>query len=158
VLDLRPLIIVTGTIHVEGGERNRVRSGKRTPKNGQTQTRIVDRSVTADRHAANVIVVDYGRRLKQMALLRTPYGVLIGPETLDDLRQLIAASTKKIEEFNAKRKRSTTQLANYVLWENLSGVRQIAVAGWLEVQRKEKDEVVLAALGQLRITHPSAAV
>jgi hypothetical protein len=155
VLDLRPLIVVTGTIHVEGGERNRVRAGR--AKNGQTHTRIVDRSVTVDRRAANVIVVDYGRRLAQMMLLRTPFGVLIAYDALADLKGLLTASTRKIDEFNATRKGSTTRLANYVLWEDLKGVREIAVAAWLETRRREKDEVVLEALPQLRVSRPSAA-
>ena len=106
--------------------------------------------MTVDRRAANVIVVDYGRRLAQMMLLRTPFGVLLGPETLGELKGLLASSTQKIDEFNTARKGGTTRLANYVLWEMLAGVRLIAVAAWLETQRREKDEVVVEALVQLR--------
>lgn len=146
MIDLRPLIIVTGTVHVEGGERNRVRS--ESTRNGNRQMLVVDRSVTDARHAANVIVVDYGRRLKQVRLLRTPFGTLIDPKRLEDLKRLLAMTSKKIAEFNTARG-GTTRLANYVLWEQLAGVRRIAVAGWLEAERKAKDEEVVEVLPAL---------
>lgn len=153
MIDLRPLIVVTGTVHVEGGERNRVRS--ESTRNGNRQMLVVDRSVTDARHAANVIVVDYGRRLKQIRLLRTPFGTLVDPVRLDDLKRLLAATTKKIAEFNTDRG-GATHLANYVLWEHLEGVRRTAVAGWLAVRRREKDKDVAATFNHLVVAESGA--
>jgi hypothetical protein len=146
VIDLKPLIVVTGTIHVEGGERNRVQS--ESTRNGNRQRLVVDRSVSPPRRAANVIVVDYGRRLSQMTLLRTPFGILVEPKRLEDLKSLLATITRKIAEFNLARG-PTTRLANHVLCERLAGVRLTAVAGWLEAKRKDKDETVLATIDEL---------
>lgn len=131
---------------MEGGEKNRVRA--ESTRNGNKQTLVVDRSVTADRRAANVIVVDYGRRLAQMALLRTPFGVLVGMKKLEDLKHLLATISKKIAEFNVSRGGST-RLANYVLWERLAGVRQTAVAGWLNGERAVRATGVVEVLGEL---------
>lgn len=154
MIDLRPLIVVTGTVHVEGGERNRVRS--ESTRNGNRQMLVVDRSVTPARHGANVIVVDYGRRLKQLRLLRTPFGTLIDPARLDDLKRLLATTSKKIAEFNTRG--GATHLANYVLWERLEGVRRTAVAGWLAGRRREKDEDVVETFSRLVVAESGARV
>lgn len=149
MIDLRPLLVVTGTLHVEGGEKNRVRkSSVRGDTN--TQTRVIDRSVDKSRRDANVIVVDYGRRLKEkIALLRTPYGVLVDQAQREALNALIADSTRKIAEFKARYPTSTTRLANYVLVERLTGLREAAVAGWLAQKKRERDPEVLAVFEQL---------
>lgn len=146
---LKPLLVVTGTLHVEGGEKNRVRKNTVRGDN-HTQTRIVDRVVDKPRRDANVIVVDYGRRLKErIALLRTPYGVLVSLEKQAALTELIADSTHKIAEWKKAYPNSATRLANYVLVEKLAGIREAAVTAWVLVQRREKDPTVLAVFDQL---------
>ena len=155
MIDLRPLIVVTGTVHVEGGERNRVRSSN--AKNGSSRQEIVvDRSVSVDRRAANVIVVDYGRRINQIALVRTPFGILVDPKRLDELKRLLGRIDKKIRDFNTTRT-GTARVANYVLWEPLEGVRKTAVAGWLLARKIAKDESVIEVIKELRPTSSVAA-
>lgn len=147
-MDLRPLIVVSGTVHVEGGERNKVRATNLTT-NGTRQEIVVDRSVSQDRKAANVIVTDYWRRLKAVSLLRTPYGVLIDVARLDDFKKLMAHVAQKILEFNTSRKGST-RLTSYVLWEPLEGKRKAAVVEWIQMKRGAKDTAVTKAMKELR--------
>lgn len=155
MLDLRPLIVVSGTVHVEGGEKNRVRATNLTT-NGTRQEIVVDRSVSQDRKAANVIVTDYWRRLKTISLLRTPYGVLLDPMKIDDFKKVLAHTAGKILEFNTSR-RGGTRLTSYVLWEPLEGKRKAAVAEWIQVKRGEKDATVTKAFKELRATSSAAA-
>lgn len=155
MLDLRPLIVVSGTVHVEGGEKNRVRATNLTT-NGTRQEIVVDRSVSQDRKAANVIVTDYWRRLKAISLLRTPYGVLLDATKIDDFKKVLAHTAGKILEFNTSR-RGSTRLTSYVLWEPLEGKRKAAVAEWIQVKRGEKDTAVTKAFKELRATSSAAA-
>lgn len=148
MLDLRPLIVVSGTVHVEGGERNKVRATNLTT-NGTRQEIVVDRSVSQDRKAANVIVTDYWRRLKAISILRTPYGVLLDLARLDDFKRLMTHVAQKILDFNTSR-RGSTRLTSYVLWEPLEGKRRAAVAEWIGVKRGEKDATVMKAMKELR--------
>lgn len=155
MLDLPPLVVVTGTVHVEGGERNRVRA-KNLTKNGSRQEIVVDRAVSEDRRAANVIVTDYWRRLKAIANLRTPYGVLIEETRLDDFKKLLAHTAQKIMAFNTSHKGST-RLTSYVLFEPLEGKRRTAVATWIAAKRGAKDETVLKAMKELYSTPATSA-
>ena len=65
------------------------------------------------------------------------------------LNALITDSNRKITEFKTRYPTSTTRLANYVLVEKLSGLREAAVAGWLAQKRRERDPEVLAVFDQL---------
>jgi hypothetical protein len=155
MLDLRPLIVVSGTVHVEGGEKNKVRATNLTT-NGTRQEIVVDRSVSQDRKAANVIVTDYWRRLKAISLLRTPYGVLLDPQRLDDFKAVLAHTAEKILDFNTSR-RGSTRLTSHVLWEPLEGKRRAAVVEWVQVKRGAKDVAVTKAFKELRATSSAAA-
>lgn len=146
MVELKPLIVVTGAVHVEGGEQNRVRD-EESIRAGNRMTIVVDRKVSPDRRAANVIATDFVRRLKGIALIRTPFGVLISPKRLDDLKAIIAQSNRKIAEFNSTKR--SVKLTDCVLWEPLDGKRRHAVAGWLAAKKAEKNAVVLAALNEV---------
>lgn len=143
MVKLRSLIVVTGSVHVEGGETNTVknRSAQRT-----TSTITVRRQVDPARRAANVISADYNRRLKRLPgfLLRTPYGVLVDPkEGAPAVRELLVDIDKKI----AARNGNACKVSNCVLLERLSGDRQDRIEEWINTQ--STDSTVKAALPKL---------
>ncbi len=148
-MPLRSLIVITGSIHVEGGDTHSVRQ-KREPKhtNGAaTHTLTHKRTVTADRRAANVISMEAMRQVRRLRLLRTPFGSLVLPERLPEVKELIADATRRAAEFNAARgENATARLTNCLLWETLRGPRLAAVEGWVARGVAERvPEVVTAA-------------
>ena len=154
MVELRPLIIVTGTARVEGGEKNRVRY---RPKgdNANQQVVTVDRQVTADRRAANVIATDHMRKLRSVTLLRTPYGVLVDPARLPELKETLNRVSRKIVEYN-KSKRACG-LTNCILWEHLRGQRLSAVAGWIDAELAKGNEEMQALVPELTLKRSRAA-
>lgn len=148
MVDLRPLILVTGTIHVQGGEKNRVRN-KDTTRTGNSMQVVVQRQVHPDRRAANVIVTDYMRKLREIVVLRTPYGTLLDPGQLDEFKTLMAAVLRRIATFSSTERK--TRLSNCVLWERLAGQRQTAVAGWVAAELAHGNEEVREALEALTV-------
>lgn len=149
MVELRPLIVVTGTIHVEGGEKSTVRHTQRNPdessRRREDMTVTLDRQVTPDRRAANVITTDYMRRLRSIVLLRTEFGALVDPARLPEVKALIADSSRRITEFNSTKR--VCRLSNCALWERLVGNRLVAVSGWIDAH--VDDEAVKVALPQL---------
>lgn len=157
MVELRPLIVVTGTVRAEGGETNTVRNTNK-PKEGKTETSMVisvERTVSKDRRIANVITTDYMRKLRQLRLVKSPFGALISPKDLHAIKQLCADVGRKIAEYN-KTTRSCV-LTNCVLWENLLANRRLAVAGWIDARIVAEDEEVLRALPQLVVGAKLAA-
>jgi hypothetical protein len=146
MVDLRPLILITGTIRVEGGEKNRVRNEDST-RAGNTMKVITDRTVSKDRRAANVIVTDYMRKLRGIVILRTPYGTLLDPSRVEEFKQLMAIVLRRIADYTAETR--TTRLTNCVLWEKLSGQRQAAIAGWVAAELAHGNKDVKQALKEL---------
>jgi hypothetical protein len=155
MVELRPLIIVTGTVHVEGGDVIAVR-GTRHEKARATTRIVLDRQVSSDRRAANVIATDYMRKLRAVRILRTPFGVLVDPKRLDEVKQLIVDVGKRIGEYSAAGKRACV-LSNCVVWEHLRGNRLTAVSAWIETKLSRGDEPVKTALPQLVVTAVVAA-
>ena len=148
-MPLRPLLVITGSIHVEGGDTHSVRQ-KRGPKhtNGaSTHTLSHKRTVTDDRRKANVISMEAMRQVRRLRLLRTPFGSLVLPERLAEVKELIADATRRAAEFNASRgPGATARLTNCLLWEPLKGSRLAAVEGWVAGGvAKRAPAVVLAA-------------
>lgn len=146
MVDLRPLILVTGTLRVEGGEKNRVRIDDSTREGNNMQV-VVDRRVTKDRAAANVIVTDYMRKLRGMVILRTPYGTLLDPVRLPEFKALMTTFDRRIAAYSSVKR--GTRLTNCVLWEKLSGQRQTAISGWVAAEVVHGNEEVKKALGEL---------
>ncbi len=148
-MPLRPLIVVTGSIHVEGGDTHSVRQ-KREPKhmNGTATHALVHRrTVTDDRRAANVISTEAMRQLRKLRVLKTPFGALVLPEQLDTVKELIADATKRAAEFNVRMgPDATARLTNCLLWEHLRGGRLASVEGWIARGVHEKRPEVVAAV------------
>lgn len=133
---LRPLIVVTGTLRVEGGQTHKAKQSSETKPGGREKLTIVqDRELTPDRRAGNSKSTTCTHRLKTMSILRTPYGLLVDIERLTELRGYLHEIGLEVAEFNAKSKSS--KLMNCVLWEPLSGNRLAAVEGWIERQARE---------------------
>jgi len=129
--------IVTGTVRVEGGETNRM---KMMPQTDETRVRehvtvVQERDISKDRRRANVISTDYMRKLRAIRFIKTPYGALVAPEKLKDLRELLDEVNHDIAVFNKTSTRC--RLTNCVLPERLSGERLSAVEGWLARQVKD---------------------
>jgi hypothetical protein len=129
----------------------------RNARAGDRITVTTERVVTHDRRDANVVTTDYMRKLRQIVLVRTPFGALIGAHRIDDVKALIEQHVnRKIAEYNAGAKR-TCRLANCVLWEHLRGVRLAAVAGWIDAQLARGNEDVVRALPGLVVSRKQAA-
>ncbi len=156
MLQLRPLVVITGTIHVEGGAKSSVHSvqgrkkkkAPRSRKNARQLTVVHHRTVSLDRDRANVIATNYSRKLLRMRLLRTPFGTLLEPAKLNDFKKMMMEIATVVAVFNKGATRA--QVTNGWLWENLSGVRLAAVRGWLAQQSRHKNEDVREALPLLR--------
>lgn len=146
MVELRPLIIITGSVHVSGGDTSTVR--KRGKTEAHAQTIVINREVTEDRRAANVIATDYMRKLRNLRLLWTPYGVLVNPAELAEIRGLLAHVDHRIAAYHQARKR-TCELQNCVIWENLKGNRLNRVTGWIEAQIARGSAEVKEALPKL---------
>jgi hypothetical protein len=155
MVDLRPLILITGTLRVEGGEKNRVRNEDST-RAGNSVHVVVDRTVSKDRRAANVIVTDYMRKLRGIVILRTPYGTLLDPVRLDEFKQLMAVVLRRIADYTSVPRR--TRLTNCVLSEKLAGQRQAAIAGWLAAEAAQGNDEVQSALKELTVEAKLKAV
>ena len=150
-MELKPLIVITGTIHVEGGINKRTRSQPK--RDGNKLTVVEDREISSSRRKANVIVTDYMRKLRGVRLLRTPYGTLIDPNSLDAVKTLIDEATNEVEEFN--RSARGCELSCTLLWETLKGNRAEKVTSYVERKVSENDKEVCDAVGSL--TRKSAA-
>lgn len=151
MLTLKPLFVLTGTLRIEGGK-----TGKQTdapiadkaPKGKQRIHTAVTRVVTDDRRRGDVIVSDYLRRIKRLRLLKTPFGTLIEPLHLGELKGLLDEITKSSAAFNESSK--TCELTNCLLWEPLRENRKAAVEGWVARQIKKNDPEALAVFDRLR--------
>lgn len=122
----RTYYVVTGTIHMEGGQRVRARSrGKGKKKVVVTQ----ERHVTDDRHDAHVIVTRYNKRLEKLQIMKTPYGRLFAATERPAIQAMIADAARDANEFNQGAK--TCFLRNFLLLERLRGPRLQAVENWM---------------------------
>lgn len=150
MLTLRPLLVVTGTVRIEGGEKSRTRQtpAEDTSRGDKEQlTSVRDVVITKERRRANVIAVDFFRLLHHIRICRTPFGTLVDPAKRPELLTLLDRMDKRIAEFNTDAGDSCW-LTNCVIWERLAGNRQAATAGWLA--RHAKDAKVKDVLAQLR--------
>jgi len=137
MLSLRPLLVVTGSVHVEGGDEWESKQRPNGVGRGKEHLKVtIDRTVTKDRRQANVIYLDFYRRLRKIQLCRTPFGALLDPSRKTELLAILDVMDHKIAAFNAESK--TCQLTNCVVWEKLAASRQAGVAGWL-ARRAHRD-------------------
>jgi len=142
-MPLRPLIVLTGSIHVEGGDTHKVRQAD-AQHGGGSITINHTRKITPDRRKANVVSTGYMRKVERIRVLKTPYGNLVDPEKLPAVKELLTAATRDVAAFNAMH--TTARLTNCLLWEHLRGLRLAAVEGWILRGINDKvPEVVEAA-------------
>lgn len=153
MVDFRPLIIVTGTVHAEGGLKSAVRT--QAVRDGDRAIVTEDRTVSSDRRAANVVATNYMRKLRGLGILRTPWGVLIGPENTRRVRDLLAQAT--IDAMNFNKAHAGCKLTNTMLVERLAGARLDAVRGYVIRKAKEDDDEVKAAIPSLTTVPTLAA-
>ena len=160
MVELRSLIVVTGTIRIKGGETGHVRrrpgSTKRTPaKNGDTLVVVREVQISDDRRGADVVATGYARRLTRLCILRTPFGVLCDPKDLPRIKDMITRAIQDVAKFNDEH--THTALSNCYVWERLAGNRLECVRGWIDRAILDKDEEVRAALDQLTVGKAAAA-
>lgn len=143
MLQLRPLLVVTGAMHVEGGEKNTVRST--SGSRGQSkQTVVHSREISPVRRKANVVVTGFARRLAKIRLLKTPFGSLIDPRDAQILHSFLAEATQAAARFNQEHKDEECVLLNCMIWEKLRGNRLAAVEGWVSRRGEDPDVVGVA--------------
>jgi hypothetical protein len=146
-MPLRPLIVLTGSIHVEGGDTHKVRQADTQHGN---ITINHTRKITPDRRKANVVSTGYMRRVDRLRVLKTPYGNIVDPEKLPAIKELLTCATRDVATFNAAH--STARLTNCLLWEHLRGQRLAAVEGWIMRGLSDKVPEVVEAASALLAT------
>lgn len=127
MVDLRPLIVITGTLRVEGGERTKTAS--KVSGNGHKVEQVTVRNVTTDRRAANVIATNYIRRLRKLIILRTPYGALADKSNFEALNTMLNAASVDVARFNETKRNCS--ITNTLVMERLEKNRLNAVVGWV---------------------------
>lgn len=144
-MKLRSLIVVTGTVHVEGGDKTTFEEA--TPAGRGRTTRVQTKFISADRKRANVITTGFMRDLRSIRVLKTPFGTLVAPERHAALDDLLADIDRTVAVFNQSS--PTTKLLNAVLHEPLKGPRLASVEGWIGKRLVEGNKDVAAATPQL---------
>lgn len=147
MIDLRPLIVVTGTVRIEGGEKNTVRQQRGSSRRTGDGTKLVvvhEVRISDDRKKADVVTTGYARRVQHIRILKTPFGSLVDPKNLDKVKTMLDKASAAVAEFN--RAHSSTRLSNCMLWEPLKGNRLDAIRGWIDRRLVEKDAEVKNAL------------
>lgn len=150
MIDLRPLIVVTGTVRIEGGEKNTVRQQRGSTRRTGDGTKLVvvhEVRISDDRKKADVVTTGYARRVQHIRILKTPFGSLVDPKNLDKVKEMLARASAAVADFN--RNHSATKLSNCMLWEQLKGNRLDAIRGWIDRRLVEKDLEVKDALPML---------
>lgn len=149
---LRPLVVVTGTIRVEGGAQSKRRTPARSESAGHELTVTEHVKITADRRRADVLRIKFARQLERLVILRTDFGQLVDVAKLPELRQFLTELSTAATAFN--RSARTAEVLNCFVWEHLTGQRKAAVEGWIARRLGEKDIDVSAALPQLEPEPP----
>lgn len=147
MIDLRRLIVVTGTVRIEGGEKNTVRQQRGSTRRTDDGTKLVvvhEVRISDDRKKADVVTTGYARRVQHIRILKTPFGSLVDPKNLDKIKEMLAKASAAVSEFNRAHK--ATRLSNCMLWEKLDGNRLDAIRGWIDRRIVEKDQEVKDAL------------
>lgn len=147
-MPLRPIIVITGSIRVEGGDKRvatqaEESSDDRVVRQTVTQTR----EVTKDRRRANVVSTEFMRHVRLLRVINTPFGGLVDAERLKDVKDLLARAALAVATFNKENgPGATAHLTNGMLWEPLRGNRLLAVENWLATGVAAKiPEIVQAA-------------
>ena len=154
MIELRPLLVLSGTLHVEGGLSKSVR--KERGSKGPSHVVITEeRTVAKDRRAGNVLAAGYMRRIRDLKLLRTPWGVLADPKNLAKIKDVIAQAVVDAAKFNESH--AKCHVENHMIWEHLKGNRLEAVLGWVDRKLREGDQEVKDAITLIVSTEAGAA-
>jgi len=123
--DFPPYIVVTGTVRVQGGETRKMSSSR----NGDHEiVARLHKIVTDAKRRGDVVAARYMRRVKELRVVKTPFGSLVHTDQLGDIKQMISEANREIEAFNATEE--GTALRNCIVWEPLRGNRLQAVKLW----------------------------
>jgi hypothetical protein len=144
MVELRPLIVVTGTLRVEGGLK---RARKKATTKGAQIMVTESLNIGEDRRAGNVVAARYLRKLAGLKIVHTPYGSLVDPENLVRVKDTIAQATIDCQAFN--REHEKCKVSNTMLWEHLRGMRLDAITAWIDKHMREGDEDVTKVLARL---------
>lgn len=139
-MQLRPLLVVTGTIHVDGGASTEILGESDSVKKDGVEQKSISqkRTITTDRRAANVITTNCLRQIRKAAILRTPFGTLFPLANKKTIKKMLDDMSKAVADFN---KHSTTcELVNTFFLDKLEGDREAALSGWLS-KRVDKPEI-----------------
>lgn len=154
MIELRPLLVLSGTLHVEGGLSKSVR--KERGSRGPSHVVITEeRTVAKDRRAGNVLAAGYMRRIRDLKLLRTPWGVLADPKNLGKIKDVIAQAVIDASVFNEGHPKC--YVMNTMIWEHLKGNRLEAVLGWVDRKLREDDQEVKDAITLIATDQGAAA-
>jgi hypothetical protein len=138
MFELRPLIVVTGTISARGGETVEVVSREGTA----TKSKIVRRQTKSkSRLAASVISSEYMRRLRKIRLVDTPYGALFESGKLQEIQAILDEANTAIGEWNKANDDPSVSLVNGCVLETLDGNRLAAVRGWAMFNKDVKTRI-----------------
>lgn len=145
MVKLRPFLVVTGSVRVEGGDHHEFeRNSHRHSAGAEQITSTQKRRVHPDRRAANVVSTGFMRRLDRMRALKTPLGNLVDPIQLPQLNTLLRDASDAVAAFNAAH--AGCKLTNCMVWEQLQGNRLIAVSRWIEQRIAAGDTTIESAL------------
>jgi len=133
MIELRPLLILFGTLHVEGGSRR-----------------------DKERRAGDVIAAGYFRRTRDLTILHTPWGRLVDPVNLRKVKDVIAQATIDVARFNSSHS-SKFRVDNTLVWEHLKSNLRDAVAAWVDRKVQDGDEDAKNALALLAAAKGAAA-
>ena len=128
MLRLRSLLVITGTLAVDGG--------------------IENKQPTPDRKRANVLIVKFAKRLKEIRLLKTPFGALVDPVRQTDINSLIYDASRTCAKYNSQVTK-TCFLWNSLICETLAGNRLLGVVGWISKKAQDGDLEVIEILPQI---------
>ncbi len=146
MIDLKDVLVVTGSIHIEGGKqistKSEVRPGQRRGADRLTVTQ--EKVISGARREADVIATNVSRRLRKLRLLHTNFGTLIAPENAKALRALMIDVTRMVAAFN--RDGRDVRIENCYVVEPLAGSRLTGLQGWIERRIKLGDVEVKAAV------------
>ena len=132
MIELRPLLIVIGTLHVEGGKRG-----------------------DKDRGAGDVLAAGYFRDIRKLTILHTPLGRLVDTSDLRKVKDLIAQTTINVARFNTEHERCRAD--NTTVWMHLNGNLRDAVTGWVDRRLRDGDEEVKNALAAVTAEKTASA-
>jgi hypothetical protein len=144
MVELRPLIVVTGTLRVEGG----LKRARTKAKAKGSQIMVTESlNIGEDRRAGNVVAARYLRKLAGLKILHTPFGSLVDPKNLDRVKDTISQAMIDCQAFN--RAHEKCKVMNTMIWEHLRGQRLDAIIAWVDRRVREGDDSVTAVLSSL---------